>query len=222
MMPEPVLTPGRMPAPVTLTGPRVRIEPLDPERDAAALFAASHGGDAEALFRYLFEGPYADPDAYRAYLAGWCGKPDTIAFTLTETGAAAPFGTASLMRIAAEHRCIEIGNIWYAPAAQRTAATTEAMFLLARHVFEDLAYRRYEWKCDARNLPSRQAALRLGFSFEGVFRSHMIVRGGNRDTAWFAMTDADWPRLRSAFERWLDPANFDPAGRQRRSLAACG
>ena len=215
------LTPGPRPEPVTLAGRTVRIEPLDPARDAAALFAAAHGDDPGRLFRYLFTPPFPDAESYGAYLRSWCDTPSTLAFGLFETGADAPFGSASLMRIVPEHRCIEIGSIWYSAAVQRSTAPTEAMYLFARHVFDELGYRRYEWKCDSRNASSRQAALRLGFSFEGIFRNHMIVKGESRDTAWFAMTDADWPACRAAFERWLDPANFDAAGRQRRSLADC-
>jgi RimJ/RimL family protein N-acetyltransferase len=126
------------------------------------------------------------------------------------------------MRIEPVHRTIEVGSILYGEALQRTAGATEAMYLMARHVFEDLGYRRYEWKCDALNAPSRRAALRLGFRFEGIFRQHLIVKGRSRDTAWYSMLDAEWPRRKVAFERWLDPANFDAAGRQRRKLSAAG
>ena len=118
-------------------------------------------------------------------------------------------------------RVIEIGNIVYSPGLQRTPAATEAQYLVARHVFETLGYRRYEWKCNALNAPSRAAALRLGFTYEGIFRQHMIIKGRNRDTAWFAMLDGEWPARKAAFERWLAPANFDGRGRQRQTLAAC-
>ncbi|HLY58381.1 MAG TPA: GNAT family protein [Stellaceae bacterium] len=215
------LTPGPRPEPVRLSGRTVRIEPLDPARDAVALFAAAHGDDPDRLFRYLFTPPFPDAGSYRDYLESWCGTANTLAFSLFEIDAELPFGSASLMRIVPEHRCIEVGSIWYAAAVQRSTATTEAMHLLARYVFDELGYRRYEWKCDSRNAPSRRAALRLGFSFEGIFRNHMIVKGDSRDTAWFAMTDEDWPSRRAAFERWLDPTNFDAAGAQRRSLADC-
>src|SRR5258708_11462527 len=118
------------------------------------------------------------------------------------------------------HRCIEVGSIFYTQVLQGTRGATEAMYLMARHVYEDLGYRRYEWKCDALNAPSRRAALRLGFRFEGIFRQHLIVKGRSRDTAWYSMLDAEWPRRKAAFERWLDPANFDAAGRQRLSLSS--
>jgi RimJ/RimL family protein N-acetyltransferase len=123
------------------------------------------------------------------------------------------------LRIEPAHRSIEVGWILYAPALQRTVGATEAMYLLAKHAFEDLGYRRYEWKCDALNAPSRRAALRLGFTFEGIFRQHMIVKGRNRDSAWFSLLDTEWPARRDAFERWLDPANFDAQGRQRVALS---
>ena len=122
------------------------------------------------------------------------------------------------MRIEPVHRVIEVGNILFTPSLQRTRGATEAQYLLARHAFDDLRYRRYEWKCNARNEPSRRAALRFGFTFEGIFRQHMIVKGRNRDTAWFSMVDSDWPARRAAFERWLSPRNFDDAGRQKVSL----
>jgi RimJ/RimL family protein N-acetyltransferase len=124
------------------------------------------------------------------------------------------------MRIEPSHRVIEVGSILFTPRLQRTVGATEAMYLMARHVFEDLGYRRYEWKCNALNAPSRGAALRLGFTFEGIFRQHMIIKGRNRDTAWFSMLDPEWPKRKAAFERWLDPSNFDAEGRQRVSLSA--
>jgi RimJ/RimL family protein N-acetyltransferase len=214
------LTPGPRPAPVTLEGRVAIVAPLDPDRHAAALFRASHRGDPELLFRYLPIGPFADLDSYRADLARRQSRPDVVAFALLDR-AGRVFGSASLMRAAPEDRTVEIGYVWFAPEAKRGTAATEAMYLLARHVFEDLSYRRCEWKCDRLNAPSLAAALRLGFSFEGVFRNHMIVKGRNRDTAWFAMIDTDWPAIREGFETWLAPENFDAAGRQVSRLAQC-
>jgi RimJ/RimL family protein N-acetyltransferase len=130
----------------------------------------------------------------------------------------APSGYCSLMRIESAHRVIEVGNILYLPSLQRTVGATEAMYLLARYVFDELGYRRYEWKCDANNAPSRKAALRFGFTFEGIFRQHMIVKGKSRDTAWFSMLDAEWPQRKRAFEAWLDPENFDTRGKQKTAL----
>jgi RimJ/RimL family protein N-acetyltransferase len=127
---------------------------------------------------------------------------------------------ASFLRMAPEHGVIEIGHIWFAPALQRTRQATEAIYLMARHVFDDLGYRRLEWKCDALNEPSRRAAQRFGFTFEGVFRQHMVVKGRNRDSAWFSILDGEWPAIREAFEAWLGPENFDADGRQRQTLAA--
>ena len=205
------------PARVTLAGRRVSIVPVDPAAHAPALYAGSHGPGREDLWRYLFTGPYPDQADFRQYLDQRAAVEDPLFFTILDT-AAAPAGYASLMRIEPAHRVIEIGNILYLPSLQRTAGATEAMYLFARYVFEDLGYRRYEWKCDALNAPSRRAALRLGFTFEGIFRQHMIVKGKNRDTAWYSMLDTEWPARKEAFEKWLDPANFDADGRQRSCL----
>jgi RimJ/RimL family protein N-acetyltransferase len=206
------------PTRVTLAGRHVRIVPVDPVAHADALYAGSHGPGREDLWRYLFTGPYPDAAQFRAYLEQRAASEDPLFFTILDA-AGAPVGYASLMRIEPAHRVIEIGNILYLPLLQRTAGATEAMYLFARYVFEDLGYRRYEWKCDSRNEPSRRAALRLGFTFEGVFRQHMIVKGQNRDTAWYSMLDGEWSARREAFEKWLDPANFSPDGRQRSSLS---
>ncbi len=140
-------------------------------------------------------------------------------FAITDNASGTVVGQASYLRIDPGNRVIEVGNIIFTPALQHTVGATEAMFLMARHVFDDLGYRRYEWKCNALNQPSRRAALRLGFTFEGIFRQHMIVKGRNRDTAWFGMLDLEWPRLRANFEQWLSPDNFDEAGRQKISLS---
>jgi RimJ/RimL family protein N-acetyltransferase len=195
----------------------VRIVPVDPGAHADALYHGSHGPGHEDLWRYLFTGPYPDAAQLREYLEQRAAAEDPLFFTILDiTGA--PVGYASLMRIEPAHRVIEIGNILYLPTLQRTAGATEAMYLFARYVFEELGYRRYEWKCDSRNESSRRAALRLGFTFEGIFRQHMIVKGQNRDTAWYSMLDGEWSGRKEAFEKWLDPANFSPDGRQRSSL----
>ena len=207
----------KRPERVVLPGRRVKIVPLDAAAHAEALYAGSQ--DA-ALWRYLFNGPYADAPEFRAWLEGREKSEDPLFFTILDEPSGAPAGYCSLMRIEPAHRVIEVGNILYLPPLQQTAAATEAMYLLARYVFEELGYRRYEWKCDALNEPSRRAALRLGFAFEGIFRQHMIVKGKNRDTAWYSMLDTEWGDRKRAFEEWLDPANFDSAGRQKRKLAA--
>ena len=214
--------PARHPAAVTLGGRYVTLRPLDPAADGEALHAGSHGAEKEALWRYLFEGPFDDRAAFDEHLrrkAAGSDPRDPLFFSILARETRRALGYASYMRIEPAHRTIEVGSILYTPALQRTAAATEAMYLMARHVFEDLGYRRYEWKCNALNAPSRRAALRLGFTFEGVFRQHMIVKGRNRDTAWFSMLDSEWPRRKAALESWLAPDNFDAAGRQRRPLA---
>ena len=146
------------------------------------------------------------------------GSDDPLFFTLVRAADERPLGVASYLRITPEHGAIEIGHIWFGEPLQRTTAATEAIYLLARHAFDELGYRRLEWKCNALNDASRRAAERFGFGFEGVFRNHMVVKGRNRDTAWYAIVDRDWPRVRGAFEAWLAPENFDGEGRQRRRL----
>jgi RimJ/RimL family protein N-acetyltransferase len=224
--PEPKLglpvdpTPARTPQPTTLTGRFVRLVPLDPIAHAEALYDASHGGEREELWRYLFDGPYPDVDAFKARLRQMAATRDPLFFTILDNGSGNPVGYASYMRIEPTHRSIEVGSILFTPPLQRTPGATEAMYLMARHVFDDLGYRRYEWKCNALNEPSRRAALRLGFSFEGIFRQHMIIKGRNRDTAWFSMLDSEWPARKSNFEQWLAASNFDLQGRQKKSLAS--
>jgi RimJ/RimL family protein N-acetyltransferase len=213
-----LLTPGPSPQPVVLEGRSVRIRPLDIATDAAPLFEAMRT-DLDRIYRFLPVPPPADVATLAAQLAEWQSRADTLQF-LFEDRNGRPAGTSSFMRIAPEHRVLEVGFVVMAPWAQRSTLATEAQFLLARHVFENLGYRRYEWKCDDRNTASSAAAERFGFRYEGTFRAHMIVKGESRDTAWFAMTDADWPAVKCGFERWLAPTNFDPAGRQRLSLAA--
>lgn len=198
------------PGPMTLEGRRVRLAPLAPGH-AAALHAANAGDDA--IWDYLGYGPFADAAAYAEWVAGVAGKADPCFFAIFPAGAAVPAGVAALMRADVANGSVEVGRICLSPGLQRSAAATEAILLLADWAFA-AGYRRFEWKCDAGNAPSRRAAARYGFAFEGVFRQHMIVKGRNRDTAWFAMIDRDWPELSAAHRRWLDPANFDAEGRQ--------
>lgn len=202
-----------------LRGSRILLRPVDPARDAAPLYAVSHppAGDP-AIWTYLFDGPFASPAALRERLELGASLDDPLFFTLVRLPGDAPQGAASYMRIAPEHGTIEIGNIWFGVPLQRTAAATEAIFLLARHAFDELGYRRLEWKCNALNAASRRAAERFGFAFEGVFSQHMVVKGHSRDTAWYAITDRRWPAIRAGFEAWLAPENFDSKGRQRRRL----
>lgn len=203
----------------TLTGRYVRLEPLDAERHAADLLAASLAPGVADRFRYLFDEPPADLAALTAWLAKASASVDPLFFAVIDPVTGRAEGRQALMRIEPRHGAIEIGSILWGPAIARSRAATEAFYLVARHVFETLAYRRLEWKCDAQNLPSRRAALRFGFTFEGMFRQHMVVKGKNRDTAWFAIIDSDWPRLKAGYDAWLDPSNFDGSGRQQSKLS---
>jgi len=211
-------TAARPPAREVLGGVAARLEPVDPKRHVAGLFEASLGADA--IWNYLGYGPFADLASFTAWLEERAASADPLFFAVIDVAGDAPRGMASYMRMDLDHGVIEIGHIWFAPALQRTRAATEAIYLMARHAFDDLGYRRLEWKCDSLNAASRRAAERFGFVYEGVFRQHMVIKGRNRDTAWFAMTDGDWPVRKAAFEAWLADANFDEEGRQRRSLAA--
>jgi RimJ/RimL family protein N-acetyltransferase len=211
------VTPARRPDAVVLEGRFGRVEKLDAAQHGAALWQALK--DDNATWAYLGYGPFADNAAFAAWLAERPKLEDPYSYAIvTRDGRA--IGIATLMEIRPAMRIIEVGNIVYAPALQRTGLATEAQYLLARYVFETLGNRRYEWKCNAFNAPSRRAAERFGFTFEGFFRQHMIVKGRNRDTAWFSMLDTEWPMRKTAFERWLAPDNFDGAGRQKVSLAA--
>jgi RimJ/RimL family protein N-acetyltransferase len=211
--------PAKAPQPITLAGRFVTLAPIDPAAHGKALYENSHGEHQEDLWRYLFDGPYPDRSSFDSRLRQMASTKDPLFLTILDQSSQQPVGCASYMRIEPAHRCIEVGSILFTPLLQRTPGATEAMFLMARHVFEDLGYRRYEWKCNALNEPSRRAALRLGFIFEGIFRQHMIIKGRNRDTAWYAMLDSEWPSRKANFERWLAPENFDAEGRQKESLA---
>lgn len=211
-------TPREAPARQATEGHYVRLEPLDATRHGDGLYEAARTQDKEERFRWLPERPHESREAFEPWLQKAAASADPLYFTVIEKASGRIAGRQTLMRIDRDNGVIEIGNIlWNAPVARRPAAS-EALFLFARHAFDDLGYRRFEWKCNALNAPSRQAALRFGFAFEGVFRQHMVVKGKNRDTAWYAMIDKDWPTIRRAFEEWLDPANFDSQGRQKRRL----
>ena len=211
------------PEPVSLQGRWVRIVPLDAVH-YSDLFAAVCGPDDDALWTYR---PIAKPGSLATlwmHLAGVVDAPGTLTFALVPEvgegpGGGRPAGIASFQRIDTATGQVEVAGVLLGRALQRTRAATEAMHLLMRHAFDDLGYRRFEWKCDSLNEPSRRAALRLGFTYEGRFRHHMVTQGRNRDTDWFSVTDAEWPQVRAAHEAWLDPANFDDAGRQRAPLA---
>jgi RimJ/RimL family protein N-acetyltransferase len=209
---------ARRPAREALSGARVELQPLDVERHAADLFVAGQGDPR--LWDFLSYGPFATEGEFAAWAAEQARSEDPLFFAIVDRASGRAAGMATFMRMEPAQGCIEIGNIWFGAALQRTAQATEAIYLLARHAFDALGYRRLEWKCDAGNARSRSAALRFGFTFEGIFRQHMVVKGRNRDTAWFAMLDHEWPPARRAFEAWLDPANFDATGTQRHPLTA--
>ncbi len=209
--------PADMPGAVTITGRFGRLERLNAERHTADLWSAMRGQDR--IWTYIPAGPFAEEQAFAAYIAACEQHRERTFYAVTDLRGRA-FGILALMEIRPAMRVVEVGNIVYAPALQRTPLATEAQYLIARYTFDTLRYRRYEWKCDALNAASRRAAQRFGFKFEGIFRQHMILKGRTRDTAWFSILDSEWPACRSAFERWLAPANFDRDGRQKQSLSA--
>ena len=194
------------------------LEPLDPARHGGDLWRSALAPGAEDRFRYLFEGPPADAVVFDAWLQRAASSDDPLFFAVIDRATGRAEGRQALMRIDPAHGVIEIGSILWGPAIARSRVTTEALFLTASYVFDQLGYRRFEWKCNALNAPSRRAAQRFGFRYEGLFRQHMVVKGESRDTTWFAMIDADWPRIKAGYEAWLAPGNFDEAGRQRQAL----
>jgi len=212
---------ARRPEPVVIEGRHVRLEPLDPSSHADALFAATFGAPSEDVWTYLADGPYASCEELAAALELKATGADAVFLALVDPRTGEARGYASYMRIDVPNQVVEVGNVLFTPALQGTTAATEAMYLMARHAFEELGYRRYEWKCNDLNAPSKRAAVRLGFTYEGMFRQHMIIKGRNRDTAWYSMLDGEWPAVKAGFERWLDPGNFDGEGRQRKTLAEC-
>ncbi|MGI8646392.1 MAG: GNAT family N-acetyltransferase [Nocardioides sp.] len=216
--PVPGWGPRDYPTAVTLTGQSVALEPIA-SAHTDGLHAALCGPADASLWTYRHDEMPADREAMAERVRRLADPADGVTFAVVPTGGSAS-GIASLMRIDATNGSVEVGGILYARALQRTRAATEATYLLMRHVFDDLGYRRFEWKLDALNAPSAAAARRLGFGYEGRFRNALVYKGRNRDTDWFAMTDADFARLRPAYDAWLDPANFDADGHQRRSLSS--
>jgi RimJ/RimL family protein N-acetyltransferase len=203
--------------PTTLRGRYVTLEPLQAERHTAALWEAVRGQDE--LWTWLADGPFSTESELREAIALKQAATAAVFLAVVPAATGKAAGYASYMRIEPAHGVIEVGNILLSSGLQRTTAATEAMYLMARHAFDNLGYRRYEWKCNAQNQPSRRAALRLGFTFEGIFRQHMVVKDRSRDTAWFSILDHEWPERKAAFEAWLAPANFDESGRQRQTLS---
>jgi RimJ/RimL family protein N-acetyltransferase len=203
-----------------LEGPRVVLEPLDPARHGESLYAASHDSEqAKRVWTYLPDGPFEDATSFGRWVERMASEPDRIFFAFRDKQSRRIGGMATYFEIRPVMGSIEIGYIWFSPFLQRTAQSTEALFLMLRYAFDDLKYRRVQWRCNALNETSRAAALRLGFTFEGIFHQHMVVKGHNRDTAWYSILDHEWPRIRGNFEVWLAPSNFDNGGRQLQSLS---
>ncbi|MEM8553432.1 MAG: GNAT family protein [Pseudomonadota bacterium] len=220
-MPVSLDLPRPAPERVTLKGQHIWVVPMSPHH-AQGLFDRVGGSDRAPLWTYMPDGPPMDVAAMERFCDWAAASADPMFFTLLDAETGAPLGFYTLLRHDPEHGVVEIGWILLSKALQSTTAATEAMWLLMRYVFETLGYRRYEWKCDALNAPSRRAAERLGFTYEGTFRQARVTKGRNRDTAWFSIMDHEWPAIKAGFETWLSPENFDTVtGRQWRSLSAC-
>ena len=206
--------PGTLPDLRTIHGRYITLEALNPAKHGPQLWNAVKGHDE--VWTYLFSGPYADEASFTAWISAIAAKRDPWFYAYVVDGVA--LGMGSLMRADPAHGVIEIGGIMISPAMQQTRASTEATFLFMQHAFEILGCRRFEWKCNSFNEPSIRAAKRFGFTYEGTFRQHMVVKGHNRDTAWFSLLDSEWPRVKAGFEAWLSESNFDAAGRQKAKL----
>ena len=203
------------PSRIVANGQYVDVVPLLPSH-AQQLFDASKNADSDSKFKWLAELPPTTLDDFRLWVDQVSTSEDPIFYAVIDKATGTVAGRQTLMRIDAANGSVEIGNIYWGPLIARQRGATEAFFLAAKYVFDGLGYRRFEWKCNSENLPSKSAAKRFGFQYEGMFRQHMIVKGLNRDTVWFSIIDKDWPALRSAYEAWLDPSNFDREGRQRK------
>ncbi len=217
-VPVPGWSGARAPDRTTLLGSRCRLEALDAERHAEGLHAAYAENRDGGNWTYLPYGPFSSSGEYREWAAAMQDVDDPYFFVIVDGSSETPIGVASYLRVVPLMGSIEVGHLNFSPALQRTLVSTEAMYLMMKRVFDDWGYRRYEWKCDSLNAPSVAAAKRLGFRYEGIFRNQVVVKGRNRDTAWFSMTDEEWPAIRDAMESWLDPRNFDDGGSQRRRL----
>jgi RimJ/RimL family protein N-acetyltransferase len=207
-----------MPPRTPMVGRWCRVEPLDVARHAAELHEANLDDREGKNWTYLTSEPFQDPDLYSAWLEKMSAAGDPMFHAIIDARSGKAAGVAAYLRIEPAYGVIEVGQINFSPRLQRTPAATEAMALMMRRVFDELGYRRYEWKCDDLNAPSRAAADRLGFTYEGTFRQALVYKGRNRDSAWFSILDHEWPALREAFDRWLDPGNFDDQGRQKTRL----
>lgn len=213
-------TPARVPEPVVIEGRYARLEPIGPQHVPGLLQATTGPGTAER-FLYLADEPPRDQADVEHWLAGCDHGGERMGFAVVDPSDGRVGGRLFLLNIVPVHRKIEVGNIFFGPGFSRTRVSTDAIFVIMRHCFEQLGYARLEWKCNKLNAPSRRAAERFGFVFEGIFRADMVIRGRSRDTAWYSITAEEWPQVRAGFERWLDPDNFDPSGRQRRTLREC-
>jgi RimJ/RimL family protein N-acetyltransferase len=217
--PLPGWTPRQRPPATAMSGRYCVVEPLNLEAHGDALFEVLCAPEASSGWTYQRDEQPKDRDAFQAWLAANVASQDPMFHAVVDRESGKAVGLASFMRMDPANGVIEVGHIHYAPIMRRTRAGTEAMFLMMQRAFGELGYRRYEWKCDSLNAPSRRAAERYGFTFEGIFRQALIYKKRNRDTAWFAIIDRDWPAIKRAFEQWLDPANFDASGRQKRQLS---
>lgn len=212
-------TPRARPPLTPAIGQYCRLEPLSAERHAADLYQAFSQAPDDSDWTYMGVGPFADEAAYRAFAESVQAGNDPLHHAIIDLETGRAIGTLALMRIDPANGVIEVGFVSFSRQLKRTRIATEAQFLLMRRAFDELGYRRYEWKCDSLNAPSRKAAARLGFQFEGIFRQATIYKGRSRDTAWFSIIDGEWPALRAAYEHWLNPTNFDAEGNQRTGLA---
>jgi RimJ/RimL family protein N-acetyltransferase len=215
--PEVDSAPAPRPSRTVLEGRLVRLEALDPKKHGDDLWAACGEGKRDGMWHYMGIGPFPDRASFDAYLDKAGKSEDPLFFAIVPKPEGRAAGIVTYLRIEPAHRVIEVGSLWYGESLQGSAASTDAMYLMARHAFEDLGYRRYEWKTNALNAASRKAAERLGFTYEGLFRNHMIMKGRSRDTAWFSMLEEEWPKVKRAFETYLSPDNFD-GPRHKRSL----
>jgi RimJ/RimL family protein N-acetyltransferase len=210
---------GKPPIHGSITGRYVSLELVNPAQHGHRLYEQSHVDEAaKQLWTYMSYGPWEDEAGFTSWLESQAALTEPQFYTVLDAATGDPKGMVSFLNIRPGQGVIEAGHIWYVPEAQRTRIPAEAMYLMFRHAFDERGYRRLEWKCDSLNAPSRSAALRFGFRFEGIFRQHMIYKNRNRDTAWYAIMDHEWPAIRTNFERWLEPSNFDPSGRQKSSL----
>lgn len=218
--PLPEWQPRQWPCYEVFAGQYCRLEPLSAERHGRELYTAYAQANDGRDWTYMFSAPFADEETYLAYVKSIEQGRDPMHFAVIDMQSQRAVGTLALMRIDANNGAVEVGHVAFSPLLKQTCMATEAHYLLMRYAFDQLGYRRYEWKCDSCNQPSRKAALRLGFQFEGIFRQAIVYKGRNRDTCWFSMIDAEWPQLKQAFERWLAVENFDADGTQRAKLEA--